>query len=110
MQKCSATSSPLQKRFCWKNYRESNAQGLTIRVFKDYKSAPPNSPAESAQLKEKRMDGEFPTAPRSPSDLESEITELTGHLNAATHRWRALVAEFDTRKGGVGAGTQSCAH
>ncbi len=56
------------------------------------------------------MDGGFPTAPRSLSDLESEITELTGHLNAATHRWLQLVAEFDTRRGWVGAGTQSCAH
>jgi hypothetical protein len=56
------------------------------------------------------MDGGFPTAPRSLSDLESELTELTGHLNAATHRWLLLVAEFDTRKGWVGAGTQSCAH
>jgi len=56
------------------------------------------------------MDGGFPAAPRSLSDIESEITELTGHLNAATHRWLLLVAEFDTRKGWVGAGTQSCAH
>ncbi|MCC7423905.1 MAG: DUF222 domain-containing protein, partial [Planctomycetaceae bacterium] len=56
------------------------------------------------------MDGGFPTAPRSLSDLESELTELTANLNAATHRWLALVAEFDERKGWVGAGTQSCAH
>ncbi|MEQ1580977.1 MAG: DUF222 domain-containing protein [Steroidobacteraceae bacterium] len=56
------------------------------------------------------MDGGFPTTPRSLADLASEITELMGHLNAATHRWLRLVAEFDTRKGWVGAGTQSCAH
>ncbi len=56
------------------------------------------------------MDGGLPAPPRSLSALESEITELTGHLNAATHRWVGLLAEFDTRKGGVGAGTQSCGH
>ncbi len=56
------------------------------------------------------MDGGFPTVSRSLQDLESEITALTGHLNAATHRWLMLVAEFDTRKGWGGAGVQSCAH
>ncbi len=56
------------------------------------------------------MDGGFPTVSRSLRDLESEITELTGHLNAATHRWLMLVAEFDARKGWGGAGVQSCAH
>ncbi len=56
------------------------------------------------------MDGGFPTVSRSLQDLESEITELTGHLNAATHRWLTLVAEFDDRKGWGGAGVQSCAH
>ncbi len=56
------------------------------------------------------MDGGFPTVPRSLSDLESEITKLAGHLNAATHRWLVLIAEFDTRKGWNGVGVQSCAH
>ena len=35
----------------------------------------------------------------STPDLVSAITELTGHLNAATHRWLHLVAEFDRRQG-----------
>lgn len=50
--------------------------------------------------------------PRSPSspELERQITELTGHLDAATHRWLMLLAEFDTRKARDGGGTQSCAH
>ncbi len=56
------------------------------------------------------MDGCFPTVPRSISDLESEITKLAGHLNAGTHRWLVLIAEFDTRKGWNGVGVQSCAH
>lgn len=42
--------------------------------------------------------------------LEAQITELTGHLNAATYYWLTLVAEFD-RRGGWGDGaTRSCAH
>ncbi len=56
------------------------------------------------------MDGSFPTVPRSLIDLESEITTLAGHLNAGTHRWLVLIAEFDTRKGWNGVGVQSCAH
>lgn len=48
--------------------------------------------------------------PHSLRDLEAQITELTGHLNAATYHWLTLVAEFD-RRGGWGDGaTRSCAH
>jgi len=52
---------------------------------------------------------------RNPSvctvrELEAEITELAGHLNAATHRWLTLIAEFDSRKGWSDSATQSCAH
>ena len=44
------------------------------------------------------------------AQLESEITELTGHLNAASHRWLILVAEFDRREGWADGGfTRSCA-
>ncbi|RPH39194.1 MAG: hypothetical protein EHM87_24525, partial [Burkholderiales bacterium] len=32
-------------------------------------------------------------------ELEARITELAGHLNAAHHRFLALVAEFDRRQG-----------
>jgi hypothetical protein len=46
----------------------------------------------------------------SASDLEAELLTLTGHLNAATHRWLVLLAEFDTRNAWNGGGTQSCAH
>src|SRR5262245_60840472 len=42
--------------------------------------------------------------------LESQITELVGHLNSASHRLLKLIAEFDRRKGWVDAVTQSCAH
>jgi 5-methylcytosine-specific restriction endonuclease McrA len=42
--------------------------------------------------------------------LASRITELAGHLNAANHRWLALVAEFDRREGWSDGLTQSCAH
>ncbi len=43
-------------------------------------------------------------------DLAAEITELTGHLNAANHRWLMLIAEFDRREGWSDWATQSCAH
>ncbi len=48
---------------------------------------------------------------QSLHDLEAQITELTGHLNAATYYWLTLIAEFDRREGWGGDGaTQSCAH
>src|SRR6185369_17530378 len=53
------------------------------------------------------MDSEpAPTAPsREPPStaalerLEAQITELWGHLNAATYRFLVLVAEFDRNEG-----------
>lgn len=43
-------------------------------------------------------------------ELEAQITELAGHLNAANHRWLGLIAEFDRRQGWSDGATQSCAH
>ena len=43
-------------------------------------------------------------------ELEAQITELAGHLNAANYRWLALIAEFDRRQGWSDGATQSCAH
>jgi hypothetical protein len=43
-------------------------------------------------------------------ELETQITQLAGHLNAATYRWLTLIAEFDRRKGWSDSVTQSCAH
>ena len=58
------------------------------------------------------MDDLIGRAPQglSTPDLASAITELTGHLNAATHRWLHLVAEFDRRQGWSDGVTRSCAH
>lgn len=47
---------------------------------------------------------------RSIRDLEAEITELAGHLNAAQHRWLMLIAEFDHRNGWADGASHSCAH
>lgn len=47
---------------------------------------------------------------RSLGELEAEITELAGHLNAAQHRWLVLIEEFDRRNGWSDGSTQSCAH
>jgi hypothetical protein len=47
---------------------------------------------------------------RSLRELEAQITELAGHLNAAHYRWLTLIAEFDRRNGWSDGATQSCAH
>jgi hypothetical protein len=41
--------------------------------------------------------------------LEAQITELWGHVNAATFRFLALVAEFDRREGWARHGLANCA-
>ena len=53
-----------------------------------------------------------PPAPRPLpiAELEAQITELAGHLNAANHRWLMLIAEFDRREGWADGSTRSCAH
>src|SRR6266404_6337681 len=68
------------------------------------------------------MDGSLPIqlSPNHPApmtfsrerneELALEITRLSGHLNAATHRWLTLLAEFDDRHGWNDCATQSCAH
>ena len=42
--------------------------------------------------------------------LAAQITELTGHLNAANGRWLSLIAEFDRLEGWSDGSTSSCAH
>lgn len=44
------------------------------------------------------------------SELERELTELAGHLNAAHHRFLSLLWRFDRANGWHGAGILSCAH
>jgi hypothetical protein len=46
----------------------------------------------------------------SIDELANEIFTLSGHINAANHRWLMLIAEFDRRSGWNDGGTQSCAH
>ena len=61
------------------------------------------------------MDGSFLVrtsayAELTRDQLEAQITELAGHLNAAHHRWLTLIAEFDRRKGWSDGALASCAH
>src|ERR1700722_8029962 len=58
-----------------------------------------------------RMDGTL-LAPREfpIEQLEAQITELAGHLNAAEYRWLLLLREFDRRKGWGDGKLASCAH
>jgi Domain of unknown function (DUF222)/HNH endonuclease len=46
----------------------------------------------------------------SLEELENQITELAGHLNAANYRLLILIAEFDRRKGWWDGRLHSCAH
>src|ERR1700684_1952737 len=46
----------------------------------------------------------------SLQELEDQITELAGQLNAANYRWLTLIAEFDRRRGWSDGKLQSCAH
>jgi quercetin dioxygenase-like cupin family protein len=46
----------------------------------------------------------------SLADLEAQITELAGQLNAATYRWLTLIGEFDRRQGWADGSLHSCAH
>ena len=55
--------------------------------------------------------GSSPVDPAiSLQDLEDQITELAGQLNAANYRWLTLIAEFDRRQGWSDGKLQSCAH
>jgi hypothetical protein len=58
-----------------------------------------------------------PTTHRQPAihslsldELQEQITELSGHLNAANYRWLCLIAEFDCRRGWCDGALHSCAH
>ncbi|MFL5868610.1 MAG: DUF222 domain-containing protein [Thermoleophilaceae bacterium] len=46
----------------------------------------------------------------SLDQLETEITELAAHINAATCRWLLLVGELDRRRGWLEWGCKTCAH
>src|SRR5258708_34679587 len=46
----------------------------------------------------------------SLEELEAQITELAGHLNAANYRWLTLIGEFDRRHGWADGKLPSCAH
>jgi hypothetical protein len=57
------------------------------------------------------MDGiPHPIDSLSLAELEAQITELAGHLNAANYRWLRLIAEFDRREGWSDGALHSCAH
>jgi hypothetical protein len=47
---------------------------------------------------------------RPLDELAGEICTLSGHINAANHRFLLLIAEFDRRNGWSDGATQSCAH
>src|SRR4051794_20333295 len=48
-------------------------------------------------------------AKQTVEQLGNEITELAGHIQAATFRWLCLVAEFDQREGWGTCGVKSTA-
>src|SRR6202453_5399994 len=57
------------------------------------------------------MEGRPSDADELPIEqLEAQITELAGHLNAAHYRWLLLIREFDRRVGWGDGKLASCAH
>src|SRR6202035_2991463 len=50
------------------------------------------------------------SASLSLAELEAQITELAGQLNAANYRWLTLIGEFDRRQGWADGRLGSCAH
>jgi hypothetical protein len=46
----------------------------------------------------------------SLTELTAEICCMAGHINAASCRWLALIAELDRRRGWADDSAQSCAH
>src|SRR5271167_4200712 len=58
------------------------------------------------------MDGGSGQLSRKASlqELEAQITQLAGQLNAANYRWLTLIAEFDRRNGWSDGKLSSCAH
>src|SRR5260370_36244149 len=67
---------------------------------------------QCTDLEELPMDSRSSAVSTSISleELEAQITELAGQLNAANYRWLMLVAEFDRRGGWVDGKLPSCAH
>src|SRR6202789_1414154 len=60
---------------------------------------------------EPHMDSGTPAdASISLAELEAQITELAGHLNAANYRWLTLIGQFDRRNGWADGKLPSCAH
>ena len=66
--------------------------------------APPSHPGSDAWFAEQMRERKALAA------LENEITELWGHINAATARFLTLLAEFDRRGGWKHDGIANCAH
>ncbi len=55
----------------------------------------------------------LPPAPCSPEHckrLETQITELSAHIHAATYRLLELICEYDDSRGWAGPGLDTCAH
>src|SRR6266403_1623272 len=69
-------------------------------------------PHQFIDLEELRMAGQSSSVSTSISleELEAQITELAGQLNAANYRWLTLIAEFDRRQGWADGSLHSCAH
>jgi hypothetical protein len=67
--------------------------------------------AWTAALEDYRRTGYLPDPPLIQADrrLEARITELWGHLNAATYRFLELVAEYDRSGGWERHGLANCA-
>lgn len=62
-------------------------------------------PAETVEWVPDEMQPETPL-----EQLAAEIADIASRVNAVSHRWLVLIAEFDRRQGWAQAGARSCAH
>src|ERR1700694_4766782 len=79
---------------------------------RDFGAGLPYNTGHKPSMSEPPMDGgsSDASATLSLAELEAQITELAGHLNAANYRWLRLIEEFDRRHGWADGRLASCAH
>src|ERR1700678_4245551 len=87
-------------------YMDSRTPATGAPAFPaDASTAPTDAPTSQADVSMAPADASI-----SLAELEAQITELAGHLNAANYRWLTLIGQFDRRNGWADGKLPSCAH
>jgi hypothetical protein len=101
------------QRMCLpKQHNHLEIKGKSCSLEDDFRTGFTYNTGYNCSLRESPMDGGSSSlnASLSLAELEAQITELAGHLNAANYRWLALIGEFDRRNGWSDGKLPSCAH